>query len=54
MTERFLRAVGALSPGERLIRVKSWWPVWCNGELLGPLLLVEQGGQRMTIRRIYI
>ena len=45
---RFLEHL--LPADEKVIHVKSWKPVWLNGHVEWPCMLIEtKGGRRMTV-----
>ena len=51
--EFLLRKIGAMSEFEKLVKVKSFAIGRDPSGLLGPTLLVDNGGSRQTVRRIY-
>jgi hypothetical protein len=56
--EWLLRKMGSLYEGDRLVKVKSWWPsmYWHGGklEVCGPCVLIDKRGHgRMTCSVIW-
>ena len=47
MLRRFLEWL-LLEPGDKIVRVKSWKPVWLRGCIEWPCLLVDSRSQRRT------
>lgn len=53
MRDRFLRWLLGYDPECRIVRVKSWVPWICRGELGWPTLLIDRHGGRQTSTPIW-